>query len=107
MTHIYIYFFFKSTCRARCGCSSKAEARGGSIVTAGSWTKDKWGNSGARAGCGCWFAVLRKQQRLRCTRFSRVTEGRAAYRIAGLSEHKGSHRCTGGKGGTTKYAATR
>lgn len=93
------FCFFKCTCRAGCGCSSKAETRGCSIITAGSRTKDKRGDSCTRAGRGCWFAFLRKQQRLRCTGFSRVTKGRAAHRIAGLSKHKGGRRCTGGRSG--------
>lgn len=57
----YMFSFSKSTCRARCGCSSKTETRRCSIITAGSWTKDKWGHSCICTGCGCRFALLRKQ----------------------------------------------
>lgn len=97
-------FFCQSTCRAGGGCSSKTEARGGGAITAGSRTKDKWCDSWACAGRGCWFALLREQQRLRCAGFGRVPKGRAAHRIAGLSKHEGSHRRAGGGGGATKYA---
>lgn len=96
------FFLFRHTCRAGCGCASKAETSGRSTTPAGPRAKDEGADSCPGAARDHWFALLTEEQRLRRTGFSRAAEGRAAPKTAGLAKHKGSHRGTGGWGGAAK-----